>query len=200
MLEFLMTADGEVLVAILSLALSCGLAVFYVRDRRHVKFSIENEYATNMTAWHFEAVGLLVRARLLKRDRTSLEHLTDMAQLYTLIEQGRFYFPNIDKKDGFGTDKPPAYRGYRNLALDFLVASYNLLHETPSEEGRRKLELLQRNFTSVVFELVRPRSRLDKIRALTDRYFSTDKCFEDFLKEQDGSVIEHIWQPPPRAP
>lgn len=191
-----MAVEGEVVVASLSLALSVGLAVFYIRDRRHAKFSLENEYGNCLMAWHREAVDLLIHARLLDRDRASLEHRTDLARLSALIEQGRFYFPNIDKEDGLGCNNPPAYRGYRNLALDFLVASYNLLHEDATNESRRKLVLLQRHFTSIVFELVRPKRRLEKIRALTDRYFSTDQCFEDFLDGRDGSVLEHIWRDP----
>lgn len=194
-----MAVGGEVLVASLSLALSAGLAAFYIRDRRHAKFSVENEHAKCLMDWHREAVDLLVQARLLDRDRASLEHQTDLARLSALIEQGRFYFPNIDKGDGLGSENPPAYRGYRNLALDFLVASYNLLHEDATNESRRKLKLLQRHFTSIVFDLVRPKSRLEKIRSLTDRYFTTDQCFEDFLDGRDGSVLEHIWQAPSRS-
>lgn len=193
-----MAIDGEVLVAFLSFVLSSGLAVFYIRDRRHAKFSVENEHANYLLAWHREVVDLLVQARLLNRGRLTHDHQTDLARLSALIEQGRFYFPNIDKGDGFGAEKPPAYRGYRNLALDFLVASYNLLHEDPSNEASRKLELLQRHFTSIVFQLVRPKSRLDKIRSLTDRYFTTDQCFEDFLHEQDESALEYIWRVPSR--
>ena len=134
--------------------------------------------------------------RALERDRKSEQHQLDLAHLSSLIEQGRFMFPNIEKGDGFGAEKPPAYQGYRNLALDFLVASYNLLRDPPSDEGRVKLELLQRHFTSVVYEIVRPKERLETIRALTDRYFAKNQSFEDFLKHKDGSVISHIWSDP----
>lgn len=183
----------EGIVAALSLILSSGLAVFYLRDRQAAKFGLTNAYSSALLEWHEKVIEQLICARCLNRPRDSEEHLKDLAHLSALIEQGRFMFPNIDKGDGFGIDKPPAYQGYRNLALDFLVASYNLLRAPPSDEGKLKLELLQRHFTSVVFEIVRPRERLETIRALTDRYFAKDQSFEDFLQHRDGSVISHIW-------
>lgn len=186
----------EGIVAALSLALSTCLAVFYFRDRRAAKFALTNGYSSALLDWHAKVIELLISARYLDRPRTSEEHQKDLAHLSALIEQGRFLFPNIDKGDSFGKDKPPAYQGYRNLALDFLVASYNLLRGQPSKEANLKLELLQRHFTSVVFEVVRPTERLETIRALTDRYFAKNQSFEDFLQHRDGSVISHIWEDP----
>jgi len=189
----------EGIVAVLSFALSASLAVFYLRDRRAAKFMLMNEYAIELLEWHAKVVEQLISARCLNRPRDSEDHQRDLAHLSALIEQGRFMFPNIDKGDGYGRDNPPAYQGYRNLALDFLVASYNLLHEAPSDEVRSKLELLQRHFTSVVYEVVRPKERLEIIRALTDRYFAKNQSFEEFLEHRDGSAIGHIWcNPEPR--
>lgn len=186
----------EGVVAVLSLVLSLGLAFFYMRDRRAAKFSLTAEYCASLLEWHAHVAEQLIVSRALERERTSEQHRMDLAHLSSLIEQGRFMFPNIEKGDGFGADKPPAYQGYRNLALDFLVASHNLLREPPSDEARVKLELLQRHFTSVVYEIVRPKERLETIRALTDRYFAKNQSFEDFLKHKDGAVIGHIWSDP----
>jgi hypothetical protein len=152
------------------------------------------EYVKSLLAWHEQVVVVLIKTRHLGRDRQCEEHKEDLACLSALIEQGRFFFPNIEKADGFGAEKPPPYRGYRNLALDFLVASYNLLHDKASTKSNDQLELLQRHFTSVVFELVRPTDRLHTIRALTDRYFVEEQSFEDFLEHRDGSIIKHIWR------
>lgn len=191
-----MAIEAETVISSLSLLLSVSLAAFYIRDRRHAKFTLENEYANCLMAWHQQVLDILLQARCLNRDLESSEHRSDLARLSALIEQGRFFFPNISKADDFGSEKPPAYRGYRNLALDFLVASYNLLHEPPSQAVIDKLTLLQRHFTSVVFELVRPAERLKTIRGLTDRYFVKEQSFEDFLEQPNGSAIEHIWQNP----
>ena len=111
-------------IALLSLLVSTSLAFMYVRDRRHAKFSIETDHVTQLLAWYAEVIGVLVRLK----ESISVSALAgnrpeDLATLSALIERGRFFFPNIDRGNGFGEEKPPAYRGYRNLALDFLVAS-----------------------------------------------------------------------------
>lgn len=185
---------ADTVIALLSLLLSVSLAAFYLRDRRHAKFTLESEYLKGLLAWHEQVAAVLVRARIIERDRNSDEHKNDLARLSALIEQGRFFFPNIERGDRFGMEKPPAYRGYRNLALDFLVASYNLLQDRTSKASGEQLELLQRHFTSIVFELVRPRDRLERIRALTDRYLLKEQSFEDFLQHRDGAIIEHVWR------
>jgi hypothetical protein len=188
-----MSIEPEAAIATLSLLLSIALAIFYFRDRRHARFSIENSYINELLQWHKEVTEILVRARCLDRPPGSENHEQDLCLLSSLIEQGRFFFPNIDKGDSFGKHKPPAYCGYRNLALDFLVASYNLCKAKSSLERNEKLELLQRHFTSVVFDIVRPKERLNTIRALTDRYFAREESFDNFLSHRDGKVIEHIW-------
>lgn len=184
----------ETIIAVVSLLLSIGLALFYLKDRRRAAFELESHHSDNLLAWHLSVVELLVRLREVGRDRTSDARLCDLALLSALIEQGRFFFPNIDRKDSFGQEKPSAYRGYRNLALDFLVASYNLLQRDLSVQERAEASLLQRHFTSVVFEVVRPERKLQAIRTHTDRYFVVQKSFDDFLEHQDGKIIEHIWR------
>jgi hypothetical protein len=186
----------EIVVAIISLVVSVVLAIYYFRDRKRAAFELESQYSEELMDWHAAVVEVLVRLRDLCRPIEELEHRSDLAHLSSLIEQGRFYFPNIDRKDGFGSDKPAAYRGYRNLALDFLVASYNVLQEASSKQRNEEALLLQRYFTSIVFEVVRPNDRLEAIRSHTDRYFVLNKSFDDFLEHKDGSVINHIWTVP----
>lgn len=190
----------DTLVAFSALLLSTTLAVFYIKDRRRAAFDLQSRYTHELVTWHNEVVDVLVRLRTLKHDVASEEGILALTHLSALIEQGRFFFPNIDLGDGYGMEKPTAYRGYRNLALDFLVASYNLFHACPSTIQLEDAELLQRYFTSIVFEVVRPSARLDMIRKHTDRYFAVEKTFEDFLNTHDGKIIEHIWTHPTRNP
>lgn len=190
-----LSSDGITnILASLSLLLSLLLAFFYVRDRRHARFAIENDYANDLLRWHGEVVGVLQSLRL--ADAEFAGRNVELARLSALIEQGRFFFPNIDRDDGFGDDKPPAYRGYRNLALDFLVAYYNIMSSGKSAGRDEQAEILQRHFTSVVFELVRPHQRLEMIRVMTDRYFVQENCFEDFIDHKDGKVLEAVWRKP----
>lgn len=115
--------------------------------------------------------------------------------LSALIEEGRFYFPNI-RPDEFGVEKPLAYRGYRNIALDFLVASYNLHHKPISQSTRAQAKALQRQFTSVVFDIIRPPDRLKQIHRLTDRYFVKDLSVEDLEDPDQLDVVRHVWDRP----
>jgi hypothetical protein len=178
----------------ISLIVSCTTAYFFFRDRRHARFQIENQYADSLLKWHSNVVELLLCLRFSAFDKASMDRSKALCRLSALIEHGRFFFPNIDRGDEFGEEKPPAYRGYRNLALDFLVASYNLLEQEPNEEEQIQAEALQRHFTSVVYELIRPHGRLETVRDLTDRYFAQQKIFEDFLDDENPTVIEHIWR------
>lgn len=181
------------IIAGFSLLLSISLAIFYLRDRRHAKYQVENEYTNNLLKWHGEVVTILIKLRLMHAQGQAITPNDDLARLSAFIEQGRFFFPNIDRFD-YGQDKPPAYRGYRNVALDFLVASYNLFNGKISKTELQDAEILQRLFTSVVFEIVRPKNRLEVIRSLTDTLFVQEKCFEDFMKHKDYSALKHIWR------
>jgi hypothetical protein len=187
------------IIAGLSLTVSCFLAIFYLLDRRHARFSIKRDHVDNLLRWHSEVVQLLARLRLVSLENPGARE-KDLALLSAKIEEGRFFFPNIDRSDGFGADKPPAYQGYRNLALDFLVASYNLFSNDDRSTNLAQAASLQRHFTSVVFEIVRPHERLKEIRKLTDRYFIKEHSFENFLETGNSEVIEHVWRAPRAKP
>lgn len=177
--------DASDVIAALSLLLSVALGISYFRDRAHAKFLIANEYTVALLDWHNRVIDLLMRFRRINRGIVDEAYQADLALLSSLIEQGRFFFPNIDKGDGFGKEKPAAYQGYRNLAIEFLVSSYGLLQESQSEFVRSELELLQRHFTSIVFEVVRPKERLDTIKVLTDKYFVSNYSAEDFVARSE---------------
>jgi hypothetical protein len=182
-----MSLQPEVVVAALSLVVSASLALLYIRDRRHAKYMLESEHVRALLAWHREVLQVLMRAKLLDRNRESPEHKKDLAILSALIDQGRFFFPNIDKDDGFGKNKPAAYRGYRHVSLHFLGFAYDLLHDPPTRTTHADLEFLQRLFTSEVFAAVRPAERLARIAAMTDTHFSTKDALEDYLAVATGN-------------
>ena len=123
-------------VAYVSLIVSSLLAIFYIRDRRNARYAIETDYCNQLLAWHALVIDVLIElcANSKQKDEKT-KHLL-LVKLSSPIEQGRFYFPNINP-DEFGLDKPPAYRGYRNVALDFLVASYDL-HQKSSNPDAQK--------------------------------------------------------------
>jgi len=185
--------EPESIIASLSLLLSVSLAVFYIRDRAHAKYAITSSYTSTLLDWHNQVIEALMRFKHATYAPSSQEYRQDLAHLSALIEHGRFFFPNIDKGDAYGAEKPIAYRGYRNLALEFLVSSYDLL-SAPGKPSHHDLDLLQRHFTSIVFDVVRPKERLETIRGLTDKYFVKDYSAEDFVHPEDNEPFEVVWE------
>lgn len=91
----------------------------------------------------------------------------------TLIDRGRWFFPNIEVDD-HGTDKEPGYRGYRHELLDGLVSAYRLLprldYANKGNNGsvRGDLTACKRHFVGQVQNILDPSKRqtiFDQIRA-----------------------------------
>lgn len=180
-------------ISYVSLIVSGTLAIFYIRDRRHAKFAIERDYCEQLLTWHSAVVDVLIQLNRYLPGAPGTGKHELLSRLSALIEQGRFFFPNIEP-DGYGKHKPPAYRGRRNIALDFLVAAYNVHNSTHSEGTSGQGIYLQRLFTSVVFEIVRPAERLLTIRKLTDRYFVKDLSVEDLEDTQVLDAMDPMWK------
>jgi len=176
----------------LALVISSILAVFYIMDRRRSKFIFEDDYSNQIMAWYSEVIEVLMLIKLNLKFRSG-NNSNDLAKLSSLIERGRFFFPNFDKGDSYGRDKPDAYRGYRNLALDFLVALYNL-YNNPTRPGKDigNANILSQNFTSIIFEILRPKEKLDTIRSITNKYFIKNKSYEDFFENNDPDILKYL--------
>lgn len=105
--------------------LYCGACIFIFEQ--HKKYELTYQYYNDILIWHNQVVEVLTS---LMRNQPSNELKKQLlSKLSALIESGRFYFPNIDRKDGFGKQKPIAYQGYRNVGLDFLVYEYQLFEK-----------------------------------------------------------------------
>jgi hypothetical protein len=185
-------------IACIALIISSILAFLYIRDRRHAKFIIANDYINQLLQWHHAVVDVLMELRLREFEKNCNKKKDLLIRLSALIEKGRFFFPNI-KADEYGTDNPPAYRGYRNVGLDFLVASYNLHHNAYSEVLDRQAAHLQRLFTSVVYEIVEPSDRLEAIRILTDHYFVKGLSVEDLENPESLAAVSNMWNRPVKS-
>ncbi|QKZ13730.1 hypothetical protein [Spirosoma sp. KUDC1026] len=172
----------------ISLTVSTVTLYFFIRDRSKQKYAIANEYTKQLLEWHSMTVEVLIKLR-----SCSAENKEDLlSRLSTQIEKGRFYFPNINKDDGFGLEKPTAYQGYRNLTLDFLVYSYNLFNKKNCQDFHDHAVILQREFTSNIFQILRPKELLNEIKFLTDKFYASNEIFEDFLsKEANAQIFTH---------
>lgn len=187
-----MQINAQVMVAALALSLSLFIAVSQFRDRRQGKFNIEKAFVDGLLAWHKDVVMSLCD---LRDQSIDLDSRTEKRRhLSALIEQGRFFFPNLDRGDAYGAKKPLAYRGYRHLTLDFLVAAYRLSEHPKGPAFDKSMELLQRHFTSMVFAVVEPPERLERLRAMTDKLSMTKESYEQFLSHEDAEILRHMWR------
>ncbi len=160
------------------------------RDREHAAISLQMTYLGDLMKWYAETI-LVLKGLCVKEDFDNPEkRACELARLSALIERGRFYFPNVNKNDGFGVQKPEAYQGYRLVPLDYLVYSYNLHSEPDFRKNLVYAERLMRGFTSEVYKVARPRDLLSQIRRLTFNVAHVDRSIEDLPLEEFLSMMD----------
>lgn len=120
--------------------------------------SWKDEYFRDLERWAIQTCDVISEA-IHRVDQTDFDKTTTLIKLSSLIDQGRWYFPNYYKAD-HGTEKPLAYRGFRQDILDNLVEAYRELSEQ-KPTAREKLTMLQRLFVSEVQTRLNPEKRED---------------------------------------
>lgn len=166
-------------IAGISLAVAF-VALIYTIISNTKKYELTYQYYQDVVAWHSDVIKVITQ---LKATNVENEKNTYLAELSALIETGRFYFPNIDLHDGFGANKPLAYRGYRNVVLDFLVYEYQLFEREDSNKYVEHAESLQRLFTSYVFQYLNPKNLQKKIKHNTSIQMKNSITINEFLKQ-----------------
>jgi len=161
------------------------LALLYSVISNTKKYELTYQYYQDVVAWHGAVIKVITQ---LKTVNEGSEKKTHLAELSALIETGRFYFPNIDQHDNFGSDKPLAYRGYRNVVLDFLVYEYQLFDREDSNKYLQHAESLQRLFTSYVFLHLDPRKLQKKVKHNTSIQMKNKITINEFLKQSPESI------------
>lgn len=155
------------------------------------KFELTEQYRNCLLLWYDNTLKTLVKLRLLTEsdclDQNAKYEL--LSALSSQIEVGRFFFPNIDRGDSFGEEKPTAYRGYRHIALEFLVFSYRILAKEDAKKYLSHTEELQRHFTSHIFELLQPKRYNKSIRKHTDVIFPKEILLDEFLMKDPRSFV-----------
>lgn len=176
-------------IATASLLIAFSAFIFsYLTNTK--KYELTSLYRTGILSWYSETIEILVRLKIEAKGRFKDEDLKKelLSLLSAKIEIGRFYFPNIDKGDKFGEEKPQAYKGYRNLILDFLVFSFQLFERQDADIYIKHADTLQRHFTSSMFELLDPKTFLLETKKCTNKTFSRDLIFEDFIAKDPNAL------------
>jgi hypothetical protein len=93
-----------------------------------------------------------------------------LISIYACIDMGRWYFPNRNE-DHFGQEKEPAYRGFRQPLLDWAVRAYEIFeNEENYADSKYQLIICQRQFVSVIQEVIDPKSREKSIKKILDDF------------------------------
>jgi hypothetical protein len=171
---------------------SAAIALFalaYTHFTNTKKYEIFNVYRTEVLNWFIEVSNIIIRLKIEAKCKFPDESVRRdlLSKLSARIEQGRFYFPNID--NDYGGDKPLAYRGYRNVILDFLVFSYRLFEKSDAHLYLKHAETLQRYFTSNIYEIIDPKKFLKESEKYTQRVLSHTLTFEDYMNA-DPELLE----------
>jgi hypothetical protein len=118
-----------------------------------------DEFFRDVTTWAGGVSLSISRAIHLIEQANPAELNEVMIELSAAIDTGRWYFPNRHENH-HGSEKQPAYRGYRQEILDWIVEAYEII-ENPAKfsSPRTKLIDCQRHFVSCVQEVLDPRTR-----------------------------------------
>ena len=145
------------------------------------KYELAYSQRQELLNWYSETVEVLILLRQ-KLTVKKEDKIDDLARLSMLIEKGRFFFPNVDKKDGHGKNKPTAYRGHRQVILDFLVFSYDIFNRDDAEKYFGHVLRLQKLFTSKIFDILTPKSYVKSVKRYTGTDMRSNITFSDFLQ------------------
>ena len=171
-------------ISVISLVVAFA-ALLYSIISNTKKYELTYQYYQDVVAWHSDVIKVITQLKATNEEETKRAYL---AELSALIETGRFYFPNIDQHDNFGVDKPLAYRGYRNVVLDFLVFEYQLFDREDSNKYIKHAESLQRLFTSYVFQYLDPKKLQKKVKHNTSIQMKNEITINEFLDESPESI------------
>lgn len=152
-------------VAVASAGISVlALVLNIVITSRQTRVSVETFKFNNDTQlinWANRVVVAMAEAYHLtgKTDTHALA-----TNLSALIDEGRWFFPNIGKKET-DHEKPGAYRGTRQAVLDHIVAVYDAVVAMPNadpqawQQQMASVHEARRHFVSEIQHAVDPRRR-----------------------------------------
>ena len=167
-------------ISVLSLALSIIMGIYTLRTKRYELVSIQRK---EVLAWFGAVTELLVALQHEIREGKDLS--AKLIKLSALIDQGRIYFPNVLGDKDHGKEKPLAFRGHRDVALDLLVLYFDVAKRPDAQKQAEHLIHVHRLFVSRVFEVLRPREFNKLTRRFTPLSFDKNSfSLEEVLKTE----------------
>lgn len=130
--------------------------------------------------WAEEVCHTISESRHLvgRGDAFASQRIRQMARLSSLIDTGRWYFPNTHS-DIVGSEKELAFRGLRQPVLDYVVYAYRALESDWAEAAiREELVSCQRQFVSDIQRVIDPRRRENEIEQYLKRLPEPERSFQ----------------------
>jgi hypothetical protein len=117
-----------------------------------------------------------------------LEFFKETAKLSVLIEKGRYFFPNIERRNEAAENKLSTFHGKRQAILDVLVLYYNIceksdLFTVDKEKGIDAMLKLQKLFTEWIMKVLNPKDYNEAIKKQTKQNPTIDKTFLEFIDD-----------------
>ena len=163
-------------ICISVIALLCSAVCMLIN-----RINVSAEYRSKIMTWYGQCVSVIMKLKRCSFDEKEKNLL--LGELSGLIEYGRFFFPNIDKGDGFGKNKPAAYQGYRSHVLEYLVLYYDMFNNN-TNLSVDKSDDLQRRFTSAVYAYLKPWKFIRRLDLVLQESYK-----KDFPIEDDGDFV-----------
>lgn len=175
-------------ISVISIIISICSLVYTVYSNRD-KFVIFTSERKAVLEWYEKTNKCLkmIVEKAYKKEAT--DDIELLAELSSQIEVGRFYFPNLDRKDGRGANKPLAYRGNRNAVLAYLVYFYDIAKKENSYKYIEHFNVLQREFTSTVFRVLEPKKYIEKLSKNSYLELKNDVTLPEFLKSNADEYV-----------
>jgi hypothetical protein len=169
--EFIISVFSTAIAASAVIISWIGLRKSTETARRQDELTGIREWRQDVGNWASEALGVLSEASYACEDMPENASPKDyfhsyLRRLWALIDRGRFLLPNQQPERRW--DPVPAFRGYRNAALDPLWAAGNVMEDRIASRlkkdvvqyRRHVLEELQREFTSKISVLLVPEQQV----------------------------------------
>jgi hypothetical protein len=195
-INLVITMDN--IVAFLGVVLTLMIALvggIYAIITNTKKYELTENYRKELLYWYTSAVQIMIKIiHCIERGEFltvefSLQRTELLSQLSALTEVGRFYFPNVLKNDGFGSEKPSAYRGYRHINLEFLLYFYQIALKSNCDKYCSLLWKLERNFTAVIFDMIEPRKRNHDYSKYLAMTIPKGQAIEDYIAENPNNDV-----------
>lgn len=195
-IDLVLTTESVIaILGILATILIAAIGGIYAIVTNTKKYELTENYRKELLQWYSSVVNLMIKIIHCSEDknfyspRFAEQRTAMLSQLSALTEIGRFYFPNVIKGDNFGAEKPSAYQGYRHINLEFLLHFYYVAASNNCDDNYTSvLWKLERNFTSVIFDMIEPRKRNRDYAKYLAMTIPKDKAIEDFIYENPKNM------------